>query len=70
MISLLQSIVNTIISLVSFFINTIMSLIDLLSRIPTYVTFLTEGISFTPSMVQPFLIASISVYIIFLIIDR
>lgn len=70
MIGLLESIVNTLLSIINFFINTITSLIDLLTRIPTYVTFLSEGIAFTPSMIQPFLIASISIYIIFLIIDR
>lgn len=70
MLSLLSSIANTIVSLVSFVYNSIVSLIDLISRIPSYVAYLTSAIGFTPSLVQPFLIASISIYVIFLIIDR
>lgn len=70
MLDLLSSIANIIVSLMMLVENVFISLIDLISRIPTYLAFLTEGIALTPSMVQPFLLASISVYVIFLLIDR
>lgn len=70
MLSLLSSIANTVVSLVSFLFHSVLSLIDLIQRIPSYVAYLTSAIGFTPSIVQPFLLTSLSVYIIFLIIDR
>lgn len=70
MIDLLSTITNTISTLVSFFTNSITSLIDLFAQIPTYIAYLTSAIGFAPNVVQPFLLASISIYVIFLLIDR
>lgn len=70
MISLLQSIVDAIISMFELVGNIFMSLYTLLIHIPTYVSFLTTSISFLPSMIIPFAAASISVYVIFLVLNR
>lgn len=70
MLSLLSSFINTVVSLVSFVINSIQSIIDLIARFPTYISYITTGIGFTPSIIQPFLLASLSLYIIFFIINR
>lgn len=70
MIGLLRAIVDTITSLVSFVINTIFSLLNLLAHIPTYVDFLITSIGFLPNIVVPFCIASVSIYVVFLILNR
>lgn len=70
MISLLQSIVDTITSLVSFVIHTVTSLLNLIAHIPSYISFLTVSIGYLPSIVMPFAIASISLYVVFLILNR
>ena len=70
MLNLLSSLINTVISLVNFFVNSIQSLIDLITRFPTYISYITSAIGFTPTLIQPFLLASLSIYIIFFIIDR
>lgn len=70
MISLIQSIVDIITSLVGFVINTISGFINILVHIPTYTDFLISTISLLPTMIIPFCVASISIYVIFLIIGR
>ena len=60
MLSLLSSFINTIISLVSFFVNSIQSIIDLITKFPTYIAYITSGIGFTPTLIQPSLLASLS----------
>lgn len=70
MISLLQSIVDVFISIVTLIGNMISSLINLLAHIPTYVNFLVTSISFLPSQLVPFATASISIYVIFLLLNR
>lgn len=70
MIGLLRAIVDVITSLVTFVINTIMSLLNLIAHIPTYVDFLVTSVGFLPAQVLPFCIASISIYVVFLILNR
>lgn len=70
MITLLQSIVDTIVSLVGFVIHTVESLINLIAHIPSYVSFLTVSIGYLPTMIMPFAIASVSIYVVFLILNR
>lgn len=70
MISLLQSIVDTVISLVGFLIHTVESLVNLIAHIPSYVSFLTVSIGFLPTIVMPFAIASVSIYVVFLVLNR
>lgn len=70
MIRLLQSIVDTIISLVGFVIHTVESLINLIAHIPSYVSFLSVSIGYLPTIVMPFCIASVSLYVVFLLLNR
>lgn len=70
MIDLLRSIVDTISALIGFVINIVTSLINLLLHIPTYVDFLITSIGFLPSIILPFAVASISIYVVFLLLNR
>lgn len=70
MIKLLTSIVDFITSVVNLVIHTIESLINLFAHIPTYVSFLTVSISYLPNIIIPFAIASISVYVVYLVLNR
>lgn len=70
MIKLLTSIVDIISSVISLVINVITSLINLLLHIPTYTDFLVSGISFLPTVIMPFALASVSIYVIFLLLNR
>lgn len=70
MISLLRSIVDAFNALIGLIINIFTSLINLLMHIPTYQDFLVTSIGFLPSMILPFAVASVSIYIVFLILNR
>lgn len=70
MLNLLSQIVNTIIAIVSFFVHSIESFINLLLHLPSYVTFLTQAIGFLPALLIPFATASISIYIVLMIVGR
>lgn len=70
MLNILSQIVNTIIALVSFFIHTIESFINLLLHLPSYITFLTQSIGFLPALLIPFAVASISIYVVLMIVGR
>lgn len=70
MINALQSIVDMIVSFGMFLGHTITSLINLVKHIPTYVSFLTVSIGYLPTMIMPFCIASVSIYVVFMIVNR
>lgn len=71
MLDLLSGFITTVSSLVDFVINIITSFTNLLVNLPTYISFLTVSItSLIPSVVLPFCVASISVYVVFLILGR
>lgn len=70
MIDLLRSIVDSISALFGFVANTLLSLWNLFIHIPTYVDFLLTSIGFLPQMITPFAIASVSIYVIFLVLNR
>lgn len=70
MLNLLSQIANTIIAIVSFFVHSIESFINLLLHLPSYVTFLTQSIGFLPAILIPFAAASISIYIVLMIVGR
>lgn len=70
MISLLRSIVDTITAVIGFVVHTVTSLINLLLHIPTYVDFLVTSIGFLPQIIIPFAIATVSIYVVFLILNR
>ena len=64
------SITYTIVALIKFVINTIESLINLFIKIPSYVSFLATSLDMLPSVIIPFCLASISIYVIYLVIGR
>lgn len=70
MIEILSSFLNTVVSLVQFLINSLISFVDLLTKIPSFIAYVTNFIIVSPGIIQTFLLASISVYIIYLIINR
>lgn len=70
MIGVLNSILDIITSLISFVINTITSLIVLIGHIPTFVSFATSSAAFLPTMVLPFVLASVSIYVVLFILGR
>ena len=70
MIRLLQSIVDTITSLIGFVIHSVESLINLIAHIPSYVSFLTVSVGYLPTIVMPFCIASVSIYVVYLVLGR
>lgn len=55
---------ESIILLISFFIDTIKAIIDLFTKIPTYVSLLTNSLAYIPSWVLPFATAFISIAIL------
>ena len=70
MINIFNSILDIITSLIGFVINTITSLIVLIGHIPTFVSFATSSAAFLPTMVLPFVLASISIYVVLFILGR
>lgn len=70
MINLLQSIVTIVTTVINFFIHTIESLISFFLNIPTYTAFLINSINILPSVIIPFALASISLYVMLMVIGR
>jgi len=70
MIETLRSFLDIVVSLVSFIGHSITSLFDLVSNIPTYTVFLINSINVLPSVIIPFAVASVSLYVVFLIVGR
>lgn len=70
MLNLLESIVSVIVTLVTFVIHSIESLIAFFVNIPTYTAFLINSINVLPTVIVPFAIASVSLYIILMVIGR
>lgn len=70
MIRLIQSIINSIGLFVTFLVHTITSLLTLIINIPTYIEFLLASISFMPTLVMPYIIASIALLVMLFVIGR
>lgn len=70
MFNFITGIVDTIASLGKFFIHTIQSLWNLLGHLGTYTLFLTNSFLNLPTILIPFVTASISIYVMYLITDR
>lgn len=70
MISLFKTLIDIITSVLEFVGHTIYSLFVLLSHIPEYVSFIVSSINVLPNVIVPFAIASISIYVVFLILGR
>lgn len=70
MIDALRSLLDIVVSLLEFVGHSVYSLFVLLTNIPQYVSFLTASINVLPSVIVPFAIASVSIYVVFLVLGR
>lgn len=70
MLDLLSSIGNIIVSGVTFFVNTLLSLIDLITRLPSFISFVSTSINLLPAVVVPFCLAAISLTVVLFITGR
>lgn len=70
MLDFLYSIGDLINSLIMFILTALQSLVYLITRIPSYITFLSAGISLMPTVLIPFMLASVSIFVIYLILGR
>lgn len=69
-LNLLDSIAQFAQALGSFVVSTLQSLFVLLSNIPSYINFLVNTFTIVPAIILPFLLASISIYVVYLILGR
>lgn len=67
---ILKSIADVIVSLLQFAINIFTSLFNLFASIPRYLTFVTASLNTLPAIILPFALASISIYVIYLVLGR
>ena len=70
MLNVLRSIADVIINIAEFLISFFVSFFELIKNIPQYLSFITNNLSSLPNIVIPFATASISLYIVFLILGR
>lgn len=70
MLNLLKNIVDVINTVVNFFINTLHSIINLISNIPRFVAYVVEVIGLFPTILVPFILVSISIYVVKMVIGR
>lgn len=70
MLNLLRSLLDIVVNLVNLVISTINSLINLFSQLPAYISFISANMTILPSIILPFALASISIYVIFLVLGR
>lgn len=70
MLSLLSNIVNTLTAIVSFVIHSFVSLINLLVKIPTYISFMISAINLLPAVIVPFCIASVYICYVLFVLNR
>lgn len=70
MLQILQSISEIIITAITLVIHIIESFVNFIINIPNYTAFLISSLNILPSVFIPFVVASISIYVIYLLIDR
>lgn len=70
LLSLLDGIVSFLESIGRFVVSSFNSLMTLLTNIPNYLLFLFNSLQVVPNVVFPFLLASISIYVIYLVLGR
>lgn len=70
MIALVKSIVSVIYTLVNVLISILQSVAVLVINIPNYITFLTDSLNVLPSVVIPFILVSIYIYVMYILIGR
>ena len=70
MLNLLKEIWNIVINIVNFVIHSIQSIFILLANIPRFINYLTAIISEIPSIYQAIMLVTLTISIVFLIINR
>ena len=70
MLSLLSNLVNTITAIVSFVIHSFVSLINLLVKIPTYISFMISAVNLLPAVIVPFCIAAVYISYVLFVLNR
>lgn len=70
MLNLLKGIIDMISNFVGFVTSIIESFVNLLINIPTYLLFVQTNMRVLPNIILPFVLGSLSIYIIFLILGR
>ena len=70
MLDFLKTFVDTLGSLLTFIFNVISSLVNLISKLPSFVLFLTNSVALMPMILIPFVLAAISIYVILFILGR
>ena len=70
MFSLLSALVNTVVTLVTFVISALNSFIQLIINLPDYFQFLVNSINLLPTVVIPFALLSVTIYIVLFMLGR
>lgn len=70
MLNILKTILDIITNLLNFGLSFISSFLMLLVNIPSYINFITSNLLILPNLLIPFITASLSLYVIFLILGR
>lgn len=70
MLDFLKTFVDTLGSFLTFIFNAISSLVNLISKLPSFVLFLTNSVALMPMILIPFVLAAISIYVILFILGR
>lgn len=70
MLDFLKTFFDTLGSLLTFIFNAISSLVNLISKLPSFVLFLTNSVALMPMILIPFVLAAISIYVILFILGR
>lgn len=70
MVDFLKALFGTFASLIAFVWNVISSLFNLISKLPTFVLFLTNSVALLPAILIPFIAAAISIYVVLFVIGR
>lgn len=70
MFSVLKSIASIIVSLVNFVVHTLESVGIFIVNIPTYLAFTVDAVNILPSVVVPFALLAISIYVFYLLVGR
>lgn len=71
MLNLLSRIADIIVQLVTYLVHSITTFVNLLSKIPTFIVFLTDSIgNFIPDIFKPFALASIAISVVYLVVGR
>lgn len=70
MLDFFTSLIDTASALVDFLFNTATALFDFVTHIPVYTVFLIQSVNVMPTVLIPFMIVCISVYIVLFMINR